>query len=227
MVDRFYSILKQPWNTIFSLLILKLVQTPAAVALILCIVGATNAPTPTGIGKENTVKIGVILFTVVFLMLCALTLAAAIGARSTKRGEGALILAVAFALPFLMVRVIYALIATFGHSADFIPGNNASGAVTISLFMEVLEECAVVVAYLATGLKLASVPFEDDGKRQTLIYRFGRGDFSGGKLGLLSLGAAAVSVGGKANRRDDRRSQGTRAQQQLHGGRQREMEQSA
>jgi uncharacterized membrane protein YhaH (DUF805 family) len=189
----FYSILRQPWNTIFSLVILKVVQTPAAVGLILCIVGATSAATPAQIDDESTVKIGVILFLMVFVLLCILTSAAAIGCRRTQQGEFPLVRAVAFALPFILVRIIYTLITTFGHSPDFSLENTSTGAVTINLFMEVLEECAVVTIYLAIGVKLPSVPMGNATQGEKLVYRFGRGDFSGGKLGLFSLGAAIFS----------------------------------
>lgn len=118
-----------------------------------------------------------------------------------------MIIAVAFALPFLLVRIIYSLIAVFGHDGDFEPGAGSTAAVTISLFMEVLEECAVVLIYVGTGLKLAAVPMTDAGRGEKLAYRFGRGDFSGGKLGLFSLGAAVVAGGRKrSNTNADRRS---------------------
>jgi hypothetical protein len=140
---------------------LKLIQTPAAIGLILCIVGATSASTPAEIYNEDTLKIGVVLFAVVYALLCLLCATASIAARKTKRGEGQLIVAVAFALPYLLVRVVYSLIATFGHNVDFQIGNASTAAVTISLFMEVLEECVVVLIYIATGLKLAAVPIAD------------------------------------------------------------------
>jgi len=169
-----------------------MVQTPAAVGLILCIVGATSADDPSQIYNETTLKIGVILFALVFAILCIMCAVAAIAARKTRRGERQLILAVAFALPFLLVRVLYSLIAIFSHSADFQLGNQSTAAVTISLFMEVLEECAVVLIYIFTGLRLPPVPIPDASNGERLAHRFGRGDFGGGKLGLLSLGAAVI-----------------------------------
>jgi len=129
---------------------------------------------------------------VVFILLCILTVAAALGCRSTDKGEKPLVIAVAFALPFILVRIIYSLIETFGHSGDFAIGNTSTGAVTINLFMETLEECAVVVIYLAVGLHLRSVPIEGTTTGEKVMYRFGRGDFGGGKLGLFSLGAAVI-----------------------------------
>lgn len=171
---------------------MKLVQTPAAVGLILCIVGATSANNPAEIYDEDTVKIGIVLFAVVYALLCLLCAIASIAARKTKRGERQLIIAVAFALPFLLVRIIYVLIAAFGHNVDFQIGNGSTAAVTILLFMEVLEECVVVLIYIGTGLNLPAVPIADAGKGERLAYRLGRGDFGGGKLGILSLGAAVM-----------------------------------
>ncbi|KAK5046465.1 hypothetical protein LTR84_008268 [Exophiala bonariae] len=196
----YYSILRQPWSTIFSLLVLRLVQIPAGVGLILCIVGATSANSPAEIDDEGSVKVGVILFTVAYALLCLLCAFASIVARRTKRGERSIIIAVAFALPFLLVRVIYSLIAAFSHNIDFQPGYGSTAAITISLFMEVLEECAVVLLYLAVGLKLPAVPIADAATGEKLAYRFGRGDFTGGKLGLLSLGAAVISGGIKKSK---------------------------
>ncbi|OQU93962.1 hypothetical protein CLAIMM_00395 [Cladophialophora immunda] len=207
MARTYYGLLRQPYNTIFSLIVLKLVQIPAAVGLILCIVGATNAKSPSSIDDDTSVKVGVILFTTVFALLCILCLGASVVAQKMERGEGrTLMIAVALALPFILVRLIYALVATFGHNVDFTPGNGSAQAVTISLFMEVLEEMIVVLLYVATGLRLPAVPTHMVGQGDVLAYRFGRGDFNGGKLGLLSLAAAVLfSVDAKAGKRPENR----------------------
>lgn len=168
--------------------------------LILCIVGATSADNATEIDDQVTVKIGVVLFAVTFAGVSLLCAIAAILARKTKRGERQLIRAVAFALPFLLVRMVYSLVAMFGHSVDFSIGNGSTAAVTISLFMEVLEECAVVFIYVATGLRLPKVPVADDENGMNLAYRSGRGDFGSGKFGLFSIGAAVLDRATKKQR---------------------------
>jgi hypothetical protein len=168
-----------------------MIQIPAAIALILCIVGATNAKDAAGIESEQTVHIGIILYTVVFVALVLLTVGAALGTRVTRRGEPILILAVSFALPFLAVRIIYAILAAFSHKADF---NPATGSKTIALCMDTLEEMVVVAVYIVAAIKLEVVPRlpngERRGTRSTLMHRAGRGDFSTGKLGLFSLANA-------------------------------------
>ncbi|KAK5128948.1 hypothetical protein LTR85_000281 [Meristemomyces frigidus] len=212
----YYSLLKQPWATFFSFVVVKIVHLPAVIALILCIVGATSAASPAEIDSEVTVHIGVILYTVVFAMLAFLTLVAYLANRRSKQGEGPLILAVSAAMPFIFIRLLYSLLAAFSHAPAF---NPVTGSTTASLFMEVLEEMVVVVIYIATGLKLASVPAEAvDGPGETLAYRFGRGDFGTGKLGLLSLGSAAFQA---FNRNKDQESQEKESQQPQHHRRRR------
>ncbi len=83
--------------------------------------------------------------------------------------------------------------------------NAVTGSETVALFMSVLEEMVVVVIYVATGLKLSAVPTEAaDSRGGTLAYRFGRGDFGMGKLGLFSMGAAIFQA---FNNRSDEESQ--------------------
>lgn len=193
--DRYYSALEQPWSTIFSLVIVKIVHTLAVIALILCIVGATNASSPNAIDSEDTVKIGVILFTVVLVMLVILTVGACSAFGKTGEGEGRLLLAVICALPFLAIRLLYALLSVFAKSKAFSLATESTRSNTAALFMSVLEEMAVVVIYIAAGLKLSAVPTcaakSPQGK---LAYRFGRGDFGTGKLGILSLGTAVFQA---------------------------------
>ena len=217
MTNRYYSILAQPWNTIFSLVLLKIIQTPAAVALILCIVGATSADTPAQIESESTVHIGVILFTVVYVALVVLTLGSMLGRRVTGRGELSLILAVSLALPFLGVRVLYALLEAFSHEKHF---NPATGSTTIALFMDEIQEMIVVLIYLVAAIKTPAIPPATNGEKRsaggTLAYRAGRGDFGTGKLGLLSLAAAV----GQAFSNNQRGSRGNgHSGQQNHRGR--------
>ncbi|KAK5443298.1 hypothetical protein LTS15_010833 [Exophiala xenobiotica] len=188
----YYSMLKQPWNTIFSLVLLRAIQIPALVALILCIIGATNTNDPAQIYSQSIVHVGVILYAVVFAALVLLTGGAILGWRKTTRGELPLIIGISITLPFLAVRVLYALLAAFSNDSKF---NPATGSKTVMLFMDILQEMAVVLIYLATGVMAPAVPKADDDQPRSrgskLMYRAGRGDFNGGRLGLLSLAVAA------------------------------------
>jgi hypothetical protein len=190
----------------------KIVHVPAVVALILCIVGATNASSPAQIESESTVHIGIILYTVVLAMLVILTFGACLAKRKTGEGEGILVFAVMCALPFIFLRLLYALLAAFSHLSCF---NPVTGSETVALFMSVLEEMVVVVIYIATGLKLSAVPAgAADSPGGTLAYRFGRGDFGTGKLGLFSLGTAVFQA---FNNRSDEESQQRIPEKQRQG----------
>jgi hypothetical protein len=139
---------------LFSFYLLKMIQAPAAVALVLCIIGATSANNPAQISSQTTFHIGIILFAVVLFGLIILTLGAAVGWRTTQRGEGALIVSVALALPFLVVRIVYSILVAFSHNPRFgIVNENY----TINLVMEVLPEAVVVLIYICCGMKLQSI----------------------------------------------------------------------
>ncbi|KAH6884243.1 hypothetical protein B0T10DRAFT_551138 [Thelonectria olida] len=192
----YYSILKSPWNIIFSLAIVRIVQTPAAIALILCIIGATSATDPSEIDDQGTVKAGTILYLIVFVLISLLVIGAMIGLRTTERGEGRLLGAVAMSLPFLLIRIIYSLVAIFGNDKSFSTANGSTKAALINLFMVRIEEMVVVGIYLWGGLRQQPVPRNDDGTERSKVermrYRTERGDFGFGKLGIASLAAHSI-----------------------------------
>lgn len=164
-----------------------MIQVPALVALILCIVGATSADNPTEIISETMVHVGIILFAVVLAALMLLTGLAFIGKKKTGRGEMGLILAVSFALPFLTVRTIYSLLAAFSNDSRFEPG---TGSVTIRLLMETLEEMVVVLIYMIAGIRAPQIPREENPVASTGLrsrLKVGRSGFKNAKFELLSV----------------------------------------
>ena len=168
------------------------VHGPATAAIALCIVGATSAPSAAQIYQETTLHIGYILYTVVLVILTLLTLGAWMAMRKKGRGEGLLVLAVLCALPLLWVRLIYSLLAIFSHLKTFSMASNSTSSETASLFMSVLEEMAVVLIYLATGLKVSALPEGPESSSAGKVgYTAGRGTFGPRRRGLFSLGAAA------------------------------------
>jgi hypothetical protein len=191
----YYSIFKMPWNFIFSFVVLKAVQTPAAIALILCIVGATSAPNPESIDKEGTIQAGVVIFLVVYILIVVLTFGATVGSRMTGRGERKLLLAVTCSLPVLLVRIIYSMLTFFSGKKVFSPANTSSESTTAELFLATTEEMVVVLIYIWVGLSSQSVPpeMEDKSTANKIMHRAGRGDFGTGKLGILGLLTAGVA----------------------------------
>lgn len=105
-------------------------HTPAIIAFVLCIVGATSATSLASVEAQDTIHAGVILYTVVFVMLLLLTVLAWWSKQRTDKGEGRLILAVICALPLLFVRLLYAILAAFSQSSVFDP---ITGSTTVSL----------------------------------------------------------------------------------------------
>lgn len=176
----------------FSIFLLRIIQTPAAVALILCIVGATSANSPLDIASQGTVQAGIAVYFVITVVLCILTLGAAIGIRRTRRGEVWLLKAIALSLPLILVRVIYSMAGCFadGGNSTF---NPVTGSAVVELCMATIEEMLIVLIYVWAGLRKPAVPDNDPTIEGSpgggLEYRLERGDFGGGKLGLLSLGA--------------------------------------
>jgi hypothetical protein len=171
---------------------LKIVQTPAGIALILCIIGATSANTPQDVDKQATVQVGVSIYLGIYILLLLLTASAYVACRKTGRGERKLLEVVALSLPVLLVRVIYSMLSVFSHDRVFSPLN---GSTTVQLFLSNIEEMIVVLMYIWAGLKssdLSESVVQQKTSKSRLIYKAGRGDFHGGRLGVLSLGAAVI-----------------------------------
>ncbi|KAK1980412.1 hypothetical protein LZ30DRAFT_723426 [Colletotrichum cereale] len=192
----YYSILESPWNTIFSLVILRIVQVPAAIALILCIVGATSIDNPSEINDQVTVQAGIVLYLVVLILILLLVVGANFGMRTTEQGEARLLRVVVMSLPFLFIRIVYSLVGTFGKNEDFSVGNSSTKSALINLFMVRVEEMAVVAIYLWGGLLQRPVPRNEDDMDRSMAermrFRTYRGDFDSGKLGIVSLAAHSI-----------------------------------
>jgi hypothetical protein len=189
--------MKSPWNFAFSFFLSKMVQIPALIALILCVVGATSANTPADVTSQDTVKAGVIVYLVVLVLLIVLTVGAAITRSVTSQPcEGTLLLAVAASLPFLLLRIIHSLLLIFDQSLRVSAAEASTSSVLMELFMAKIEEMIVVLIFLCAGLKQPAVPGDDGTQtnREKLMYRVSRGDFGGGKLGIASLAIAAGSA---------------------------------
>lgn len=195
---RYYYILKRPYNIVFNLYIARLLQIPAAVALILCIVGATSADTAADIMTQDTVKVGVVLYLVVLVLLILLTIGAYITRRVTKqRGESTMLLIITLSLPFLLVRITNSLLLIFNKHFQDSTAEGSTSSVLTGLFMARVEEMIAVLLYLYAGLTHKAVPEGEHGKRtnrEKLAHRAARGDFGNGRLGVISLAIAAASA---------------------------------
>jgi uncharacterized membrane protein len=183
---------------VFGFLIAKIVQLPTVVALILCIIGATSANTAAEIVNQDTVKAAVILYLIVLIFLALLTMAAGITTCMTnRRGESTMLHVVALSLPLLLLRLIHSLLLVFSKKFQDSAANASTSSVLAELFMAKIEEMVVVLLFLYAGLTHQAVPESENGTRsngEKLAYRAARGDFSGGKLGVVSLVIASASA---------------------------------
>ena len=145
--------------------LLRLIQLLVMIGLILAIVGGVNASdakTEDDLHQARTLtQAGVGLFIGGFAVLTLATVRVLFAANSAEAGERRLVPAIAAALPFLLVRVIYAGVGAFGHNAKF---NASTGSDVIFLVMVVLMELAVVIIFEGVGITLRAIPKEERGK---------------------------------------------------------------
>lgn len=128
------------------------------VALILAAIGASDQFST----NSNTMNTGttlyhaaIIIFAVVYLIQAGITIISFLSIRNLPDGERRILIAVGLSLPFLLVRIIYAILAAFDTSTttfSIIRGN-----VVIQGFMSTMEEFVTVGLYLAAGLMAPKV----------------------------------------------------------------------
>jgi hypothetical protein len=186
----------------FSFAGIKAIQVPATIALILCIVGATSANNAAEIEEQPTLRAGIILYVVILFALMVLTGGAAVGRANTGRGESSIILAVALAMPLLLIRMMYSCLSAFTRIQAF---QLVGGSETVNLFMETFEEMFVVLIFLFVGLKQQAIAKEEhsDSPTKNAVYRAGRGDYGSGKFGLIALAISFVRNLGKEDHHGD------------------------
>lgn len=148
------SIMRKTGNPIKPLVFRAIGLVPL-VALILSIVGATQNSDITHSLVNTETRVGLVLYLVTWAIVCGLLIFLASRSSSIEDGEHRLLLAVALSLPLILVRLIYSLVYSFGHQAEF---SMLSGNVTIQLVMSVLEEIVIVLICLGIGLTLQVRP---------------------------------------------------------------------
>ncbi|KFY17767.1 hypothetical protein V491_04940 [Pseudogymnoascus sp. VKM F-3775] len=104
---------------------------------------------------NSRVQAAIIIFTLVFIVMFLIFCALSLNLHNVAKGEKRLLVAVGLSCPFLLIRLIYALIADFGHNRDF---NFVYGNPTIYLCMSVLEEFVIILLCIGVGLTLSALP---------------------------------------------------------------------
>ncbi|KAI6788128.1 hypothetical protein KC367_g1336 [Hortaea werneckii] len=122
-------------------------------ALIVSIVGATHvfdsSPSAQRTGKGLLEAAG-ILFLVIYLSLCYITIRSAIHLRWILASEKNLIKACTLALPFLCVRIVFTVCVSFGSGTTG-PFSFGDINVWVAAFMQFLNETVVVSAFVFAG----------------------------------------------------------------------------
>ena len=188
---------KVPLAIAFRVTVVRIVQIPAGVALVLCIVGATSTNSAADITNQDTIKAAVLLYTVVFVMIILLVSGATVLLHGTeRRGERSLLYFTAASLPFLMLRLVHSLLLIFDSKLKTSIAGSPVHSRLVQLFMADIEEMVIVLLFVWAGLKQPVVP-KESGKAHTgasgIAYRVGRGDFGGGNLAMAIAIAAGIA----------------------------------
>ncbi|CZS99354.1 hypothetical protein WAI453_008207 [Rhynchosporium graminicola] len=164
LLDRLLDTIHETHNTRIHPGITKIVHLIILIGLILGIVGGINASNAytkalnagaVGAYRPGSLsKAGSALFILSYAAVASLTIVISFYTPHAQSGEKRLLYAVAVALPFLLIRLIYSCISTFSHDKRF---NLLTGDETVLLFMAYLMEICVVIAFEITGLTLRKV----------------------------------------------------------------------
>jgi len=152
---------------------LRLIQLLVVVGLILMIVGGaqmantigslegSGASQPSAGFSYNlpTVSIAGLGLTIAgfgLLVLCTIT--TAVQVRSADAGEKRLVLAVALSIPFVLVRLVFSGLGTFGHDPSFKTFGGSPHYADYFLGMAVVMEMVTTVIFEGVGLTLHKIP---------------------------------------------------------------------
>ena len=134
--------------------IIQLAQPPIIIGLVFCIIGGTDAASTNASDAKKGptfTKVGIVIFLVAYVLLAALLAITARDVENAPRGEKRLYWVVVAAIPFLGVRLLWSLLAVFGHDKEFsITGGNP----WVQFGMAVVEEFVIVCMYTISGLTL-------------------------------------------------------------------------
>jgi hypothetical protein len=151
---------------------LRFIQLLVMVGLILCIVGGTDLSSEIGNAVSQassstggvsytmpTVSIaGVALIIAGFGCVILATIVTSLQIRSAEPGEKRLLLAVALAMPFVLVRIVFSALGTFGSNPNFKTYGGSPHYATYFVAMAIAEEMAAVTIFEAVGLTLHEIP---------------------------------------------------------------------
>jgi hypothetical protein len=147
----------------FSIKHFRFIQILITVGLILSIAGGSSGSTNAdgSVTVATTSKVGIALYIVAYVALCAVLLLSMSSIRVVPTLERRLALGVLLALPFILVRLAYSALVVFVHNHLF---NPITGSVPVFVAMGVAEEFIVVFIYLLLGFTLERLQPDQQGE---------------------------------------------------------------
>jgi hypothetical protein len=165
----------------------RLLQLLITLGLILSIVGGTST-TPDANGEievQSTSKAGIALYIVAFVGLVLVYLISVPSTSVVPRKETRVPVAILFAIPLILTRLVYSACSVFLHDKNF---NIITGSIVVLVAMAVVEEFLVVAIYVALGFLVDKLDANSQGpiagrqwkmkkgRHATNIRRQGRGE---------------------------------------------------
>jgi hypothetical protein len=134
----------------------RILQLLISIGLILSIVGGTSVTIqPDGSFKvATTSKAGIALYIVGYVGIVLVYLISVPKTSIVPNQERRVPVAIIFALPFILVRLIYSACSVFLHSHLF---NVVTGNVALRVVMAVIEEFMVVAIYIVLGFMITKL----------------------------------------------------------------------
>ncbi|KAF1937187.1 hypothetical protein EJ02DRAFT_458942 [Clathrospora elynae] len=150
LLSRFVDFINAKASPTFTTKHFRVLQLLIIVGLILGIAGGTSGTVqPDGTVKvATTSKAGIALYIVAYVGIVLVYLVSVPRASVIPDQERRVPVAIIFALPFVLVRLIYSACSVFLHSHLF---NIVTGNVAVRVAMAVIEEFIVVAIYIALG----------------------------------------------------------------------------
>ena len=151
-MSRFSKLGVHQFSTSYRNRFLQLLHLPAVVATIVALVGGsdlTNDSVSTQITGKKLIKAGLVIFLLIYICLFPLVAKSASELKALPSDEKRILLALIVAMPLLAVRILFALLAYFSTISAFSPFD---GNMVVRVFMGILEELVIVIAYTLAGL---------------------------------------------------------------------------
>ncbi|KAG9238438.1 hypothetical protein BJ875DRAFT_367896 [Amylocarpus encephaloides] len=168
LLSRLLDSINKSTKTLVTPLHMKLVETVITIALILGIAGGIEAGNnvskpPYLFVPAKLTKVSIAIFIVCYAATVLAIIVTMFSLSAAEAGERRLFYSIAFALPFLAVRLVYSCLSTFTHAKQF---SLLTGNATILLCVALIEEFIVTVNYEIVGLTLKKAATAPQGRQQ-------------------------------------------------------------